>query len=206
MGAESSQVSAATSPTGTERDPTTGPAAHDAATVPVYPGVRAGYGRPAAVAVRSWLEAAWLMLAEGRAYVEDLVGGVAQPQMQQAAKIRLLEQLADVDSRLAGRTPLADAHCLALALEYGMSELADASGEQLAGIFGLHEEFGGDRCMVEPIFVLWERLLDGFPGELPDRLVAQGQRDLLATLRTWASLARAAELDVGLLAPLMKEA
>lgn len=177
-----------------------------AASVPVYPGVLAGHGRALAPSVECWLQVAWLMLAEGRAYIEDLDGGAKQPQMEQAAKIRLLEQLVDIDNRLAGRIPAADAHCLALALEYGMSELADVSGEQLVEIFGLREELGGPSCEVDGVTVLWQRLLDGFPGELPDRLVAQGQRDLLTTLQVWARLARVAGLDVGLLTPLMKEA
>jgi hypothetical protein len=146
------------------------------------------------------------MLAEGRAYVEDLDGGAGQPQMQQAAKLRLLEQLVDIDTRLAGRVAVADAHCLALGLEYGMSELVGATGEQLAQIFGLDEELGGPACRTEDVLVLWERLLDAYPGELPDRLVAQGQRDMLLTLQRWARLARAAGLDVGLLTPFMKDA
>jgi hypothetical protein len=177
-----------------------------AAAVPVYPALRAGHGTDTTRAVRTWLEVAWLMLAEGRAYIEDLEGGAAQPRMRQAAKLRLLEQLADIDNRLAGRVPVADAHCLAVALEYGMRELADASGDELVGIFALDEEFGGDTCGVAEIFVLWRRLLDHYPGELPDRLVAQGHRDLLHTLRTWAALARSAGLDVGLLTPFMKDA
>jgi hypothetical protein len=176
------------------------------ATVPVYPGLRAGHGRPTGPTVEIWLQVAWLMLAEGRAYIEDLEGGTTQPEMQQAAKLRMLEQLVDIDNRLAGRSPVADAHCLALGLEYGMQELVAASGSELADIFGLDEEFGGDTCQVADIFLLWQRLLDGYPGELPDRLVAQGQRDMLRTLQTWAALARSAGLDVGLLTPLLKDA
>lgn len=193
----------------TEQSASSAPSASGAdlaASVPVYPGVRAGHGRAPAPSVECWLQVAWLMLAEGRAYIEDLEGGAEQPQMQQAAKIRLLEQLVDIDNRLAGRVPAADAHCLALALEYGMSELACASGDQLVEIFGLGEELGGPTCDVDGVTVLWQRLLEGFPGELPDRLVAQGQRDMLVTLQVWARLARAAGLDVGLLTPLMKEA
>lgn len=174
--------------------------------VPVYPGLRAGHGKDSADAVTTWLVVAWLMLAEGRAYIEDLEGGVAQPQMQQAAKLRMLEQLADIDNRLAGRAPVADAHCLAVALEYGTHELVDASGPELAEIFGLDEEFGGDTCAVDGIFALWRRLLDDYPGELPDRLVAQGHRDMLRTLQDWAALARSAGLDVGLLTPFLKDA
>lgn len=185
---------------------TGGTAAGPVDDIPLYPGVRAGHGRPAAAAVTVWLQVAWLMLAEGGAYIEDLEGGGQQPQMQQAARIRLLEQLADIDSRLAGRVPAGDAHALALALEYGMTELADISGSRLAEIFGLGETLGGPACDVTAVLALWQRLLDGFPGELPDRLAAQGQRDLLRTLQTWARLARASGLDVGLLAPFMKDA
>ncbi|WP_069768129.1 MULTISPECIES: DUF6031 family protein [unclassified Streptomyces] len=174
--------------------------------VPVLPGVRAGHVLPAAHAVETWIQVAWLMLAEGRAYIEDLEGGAEQPQMRQSARLRLLEQLADIDQRLAGRVPSGDAHCLALALEYGLHELVAASGPELIEIFGLDEEFGADSCRVDDIHVLWERLLAAFPGELPDRLVAQGQRDMLVTLRTWAALARGAGLDVGFLTPFMKDA
>ncbi|MGH3681064.1 MAG: DUF6031 family protein, partial [Natronosporangium sp.] len=73
-------------------------------------------------------------------------------------------------------------------------------------VFELTEELGGDRCAVDGALMLWQRLLAGFPGELPDRLVAQGHRDLLVTLQGWAELARAVGSDVGLLAPLVKDA
>lgn len=171
-----------------------------------FPSVRGGHTMPTPAAVQAWVEAAWLMLAEGRAYIEDLEGGIEQPQMQQAAKLRLLEQLLDIDQRLAGRTPVDDAHCLAVALEYGMNEVVDATGPDLVEVFGLTEEFGGPTCAVDEIHILWERLLNAFPGLLPDRLVADGQRDMLRTLRVWTRLARAAGLDIGFLAPLMKAA
>ncbi|MGL4175032.1 MAG: DUF6031 family protein [Dermatophilaceae bacterium] len=174
--------------------------------ITVFPSVRAGHAMPTQAAAEAWVQAAWLMLAEGRAYIEDLHGGVDQPQMQQAAKLRLVEQLLDVDHRLAGRQPVDDAHCLALALEYGMHEVMDVSGPQLAEVFGLDEEFGGDTCRVQDVYVLWNRLLDGFPGELPDRLVAEGQRDMLCTMQVWARLAREAGLDIGFLASSIKAA
>ncbi|MGW7051076.1 DUF6031 family protein [Streptomyces sp. NPDC054887] len=182
------------------------PASRTAGEMTAFPSVRAGHVMAGPQAVEIWVQTAWLMLAEGRAYIEDLEGGAEQPQMQQAAKLRFLEQLLDIDQRLAGRAAVDDAHCLAVALEYGMREVVDATGPELAEVFGLHEEFGGDSCAVGEIYVLWERLLDAFPGELPDRLVAEGQRDMLRTLRVWARLARAAGLDIGFLAPFMKAA
>ncbi|WP_217623641.1 DUF6031 family protein [Streptomyces sp. TRM64462] len=190
-----------------ERTMTTeGPGLPLAETLVPFPSVRAGHAMAGPRAVEAWVQAAWLMLAEGRAYAEDLEGGAEQPQMQQAAKLRFLEQLLDIDQRLAGRAPVDDAHCLAVALEYGTREVVDATGAQLAEVFGLHEEFGGAECGVDDVLALWERLLEAFPGELPDRLVAEGQRDMLRTLRTWAGLARAAGLDIGFLAPFMKAA
>ncbi|NDZ78898.1 hypothetical protein G3I19_10240 [Streptomyces sp. SID10853] len=174
--------------------------------LPAFPSVTTGHAMPSAQGVAAWVQAAWLMLAEGRAYVEDLEGGEEQPQMQQAVKLRFLEQLLDIDLRLAGRVPVDDAHCLAVALEYGMTEVLGASGTDLVEVFGLEEEFGGDECQVGSVYPLWERLLAAFPGELPDRLVAEGQRDMLLTLRTWAELARRAGLDIGFLAPFMKAA
>jgi hypothetical protein len=179
--------------------------AQAAADITVYPALRAGYGRPGASCAELWIQVAWLMLAEGRAYAEDLAASDAEPAMSQVAKLRLLEQLTDIDSRLAGRVPAADPHCLALALEYGLHELMDASGDDLAAVFALTEEFGGDRSTTAGVFTLWKRLLDRFPGELPDRLVAQGQRDLLVTVRRWGQLAESVGLDIGLLAPFMKD-
>jgi hypothetical protein len=178
----------------------------DVSSLRMYPGVLAGHGRPPHQAITAWLQVAWLMLAEGRAYAEDLVGGQQQPQMQQAARLRFLEQLADVDNRLAGRVPVADGHCLAVALEHGLSELAVLTPDDVVDVFGLDEEFGGLTCDVSDSLALWQRLEAEFPGELPDRLVAQGQRDMLLTLRTWAALARSVGLDVGLLTPLLKDA
>lgn len=177
-----------------------------AAQVSVYPCLRAGHALATVPAVQVWLTVGWLMIAEGRAYLEDLEGATDQPQTRQAVKLRLLEQLVDIDQRLAGRVPAHDAHCLALGLEYGMHSLIEASGDQLVELFGLDEEFGGDTSRTAAITILWERLLQDFPGELPDRLVAQGQRDMLLTFRRWAALARTHGLDVGLLTRFIKDA
>jgi hypothetical protein len=177
-----------------------------AAAIPVYPVLGTGHALTPDAAVEMWLQVGWLMLAEGRAYIEDLEGAEEQPQTQQAVKLRLLEQLSDIDQRLAGRIPAADAHCLALALEYGVHSLMEASGEKLVEVFGLEEEFGGEDSATGAVMQLWERLVDGFPGELPDRLVAQGQRDMLVTFRGWARLGRSVGLDVALLTRFIKEA
>jgi len=172
----------------------------------LFPEIQAGLPRDEKSSVEQWVIVAWLMAAEGRAYAEDLRGGGAQPQMQQAAKLRLLEVLSDVDTRLSGRRAPADPHCLALALEYGLHHLIDASGTELIDVFGLGEEFGGESCEVAGVLSLWESLVRAFPGVLPDRLVAQGQRDMLRTFRTWADLCRSVGLDVGLLGRYLKDA
>lgn len=172
----------------------------------LFPGVRAGRALPPETAVRAWATAAWLMSVDGRAYVEDLDGGVEQPQLRQVVKLRLLELLYELDTRLTGAEPAGDGHLLALSLEYGLSEVCRATGPELAELFTLDEEFGGDDVDDRAVRELWEGLFDAFPGRVPDPLVASGQSEVIRALRNWSKLCSAAGTDAAFLEPFLKDA
>ncbi|MFJ8332021.1 DUF6031 family protein [Streptomyces sp. NPDC094437] len=172
----------------------------------LYPGVRAGRGLPPEAAVQAWATVAWLMSVDGRAYVEDLDGGVDQPQLRQIVKLRLLELLSEMDTRLTGAEPAGEGHQLALALEYGLHEVCHASGAELAQLFALDEEFGGEEADESGVRALWEGLCEAFPGTIPDPLVASGQSEVLRALRDWSKLCTAAGTDAAFLEPFLKDA
>ncbi|MEV0174399.1 DUF6031 family protein [Streptomyces sp. NPDC050803] len=175
------------------------------AAVRLFPSARSGRGLPAAQAVEAWATAAWLLAVEGRAYLEDLEGGADQPLLRRAVRIKLLELLYDIDTRLAGAVPVAEEHQLALALEYGLHDLAGLDGDRLAEVFALAADDEGDTGdgLVPQ---LWERLCAAFPGELPDPLQASGQREILRALRNWSKLCTAAGTDAAFLEPFLKDA
>ena len=172
----------------------------------LFPGVRAGRGLPPEAAVRAWATVAWLMSVDGRAYVEDLDGGVEQPQLRQVVKLRLLELLSEMDTRLTGAEPAAEGHQLALALEYGLHEVCQATGPELAQLFALEQEFGGEDTDDAGVRELWDGLCEAFPGQIPDPLVASGQSEVLRALRDWSKLCTAAGTDAAFLEPFLKDA
>lgn len=172
----------------------------------LFPGVRAGRGLPPETAVRAWATTAWLMSVDGRAYVEDLDGGADQPQLRQVVKLRLLELLSEIDTRLTGAEPAGEGHQLALALEYGLHEVCSASGPELAQLFDLDQEFGGDLADDAGVRDLWNALCEAFPGQIPDPLVASGQSEVLRALRDWSKLCTAAGTDAAFLEPFLKDA
>lgn len=172
---------------------------------PVFPSARSGRGLPAAVAVEAWATAAWLLAVEGRAYLEDLEGAADQPQLRQVVRLRLLELLLHIDYRLSGAVAPGEAHQLALALEYGLHEVAVLSGPQLVELFASdRESCDGDGH--DAVTGLWDDLCAAFPGELPDPLRASGQREILRALRAWSKLGAAAGTDVAFLEPFLKDA
>jgi hypothetical protein len=168
--------------------------------------LRAGRALPAGAAVRAWTTVGWLLSVEVRAYLEDLDGGIGQPEMRRVVLLRMLEQLVDIDARLGGRPEPGGDHLLALAWEYGLRDILDADGDTVADIFGLRDPFGAPEPAVAAVRALVEHLLDRFPGELPDPLVPDGQRQILHALRSWSKLAVAAGLDASFLEPLLKDA
>ncbi|MFF8642017.1 DUF6031 family protein [Streptomyces sp. NPDC015345] len=177
--------------------------------VRLFPSARSGRGLPAARAVEAWATAAWLLAVEGRAYLEDLEGGTDQPQLRRVVRVKLLELLLDIDTRLSGAVPVAEEHQLALALEYGLHDLADLEGPSLIEVFALADDADHADAAAPgdgEVPRLWERLCAEFPGELPDPLQASGQREILRALRNWSKLCTAAGTDAAFLEPFLKDA
>jgi hypothetical protein len=171
----------------------------------LYPTARGGRGLPGHRAVEAWATAAWSLSVEGRAFLEDLDGGGDQPELRQMVRIRLLELLIDVDTALAGWAPVEEGHQLALALEYGLGNLAVLDGPELITVFAL-DQATGDQAEDAGVRALWDRLCQEFPGELPNPLLASGQRQILQALRSWSKLCAAVGADAGFLEPLLKNA
>ncbi|WP_055480121.1 DUF6031 family protein [Sphaerimonospora mesophila] len=172
--------------------------------VRLFPSARSGRGLPGAQAVEAWATAAWLLAVEGRAYLEDLEGGADQPLLRRVVRIKLLELLYDIDTRLSGTVTIAEEHRLALALEYGLHDLASLDGESLVEVFALAPDDPDHADGLVP--QLWERLCAAFPGELPDPLKASGQREILRALRNWSKLCTAAGTEAAFLEPFLKDA
>ncbi|MBT0773329.1 hypothetical protein KIH74_30570 [Kineosporia sp. J2-2] len=172
-------------------------------TVRLFPSARSGRGLPAASAVEAWATAAWLLAVEGRAYLEDLEGGADQPLLRRVVRVKLLELLYDIDTRLAGCLPVAEEHQLALALTYGLHDVAGLEGADLVEVFALAADDDETDGLVPQ---LWDRLCAAFPGDLPDPLQAGGQREILRALRHWSRMCAAAGTDAGFLEPFLKDA
>ena len=171
-----------------------------------YPRARGGSTRDAAAAAEAWTTVAWLLAVEGRAYLEDIEGGVEQPQMRVVVKLRLLELLADLDARLAGSRPPAEDHLLALALEYGLVEAIRLDGAQLIECVDLRDSLLDDQGTDEGIRRLFQALLDDFPGRLPNPLVPAGQGEVLRAMRTWSKLGAELGIDISYLRGFMEDA
>jgi hypothetical protein len=154
----------------------------------LLPEVDAGYARPLRAGAEDWVAVAWLLSAELRALLEDFEGGLDQPELRRVVELRMLEVLLDVDARMLGLVPPGTAHTLALALEYGMRAVLQADGEDLLALSGLDQ--GLDR-LAEPsgaLARLGARLVEEFPGPLPDRLVAESEGHIRECMTLWAGL------------------
>jgi len=174
--------------------------------VDVLPVLRRPLAREARTAVEAWATVAWLLAVEGRALVEDIEGGVEQPAMQHVAAVKLLELLADVDARLSASAPVAEVHLLAVALEHGMPAVLDATGDELVELFGVADGLDGGDPGPDAVTRLFDRIADGFPGDVPNPLLADGQGPVLRALRSWGKLANAAAIDASFLEPFLKDA
>lgn len=171
-----------------------------------YPRAWGGRARDPVAVVEAWTTVAWLLAVEGRAYLEDIEGGGRQPQMLAVVKLRMLELLADLDARLAGSCPPAEDHLLALALEYGVDEMIRLDGPQLLECLDLRDGLLDEHGDPEGIRRLFQRLLDDFPGELPNPLVPAGQGEVLAAMQTWSRLGAELGIDISHLRGFMEDA
>ncbi|HEV2371164.1 MAG TPA: DUF6031 family protein [Streptosporangiaceae bacterium] len=171
-----------------------------------FPSARSGRGLAPEHAVRAWSTAAWLLAVEGRAYLEDMAGGVDQPELRWIVRLRLAELLLDIDLLLGGYAAIQDGHQLAMALEYGLHTVAEVDGPRLVSLFALGGGPGGPAHGDGAVPQLWEELCAAFPGRLPNPLLASGQREILRALRYWSKLCTAAGTDAAFLEPFLKDA
>jgi hypothetical protein len=171
-----------------------------------WPRLLAGRTRTGQEAVEAWVTAAWLLAVEGRALIEDLEGGREQPALRRAVKLRLVELICQVDAHLAREAPPDDLHALALALEYGFGQVVQADGPQVLEWFQLDEDLEGAGAATDRVVALWGRLVDEFPGRLPDPLLSEGQGQMLRALRGWSKLAARTGVDAAFLKPFLQDA
>lgn len=170
------------------------------------PGLAAGWARTGGQAVEDWVTVGWLLAVEGRAFIEDLHGGTEQPELQFGVALRLLELLAEVDARLAAARPVDTVHGLAVALEFGLREVATMAPADVAETFGVSSGLRPEVGCTEAIDTFWDALLDAFPGHVPDPLLPSGQGEMIRALRNWSKAATAVGRDAGFLEPFLKDA
>ena len=172
----------------------------------LFPRLATGEVRPAAERVQAWAMAAWLAGVELRAFIEDLQGGDMQPELRQVVKFRCLELIAVIDALLRGVPRPAGEHALALALEYGLSEVVIADGPGLIEALELDEPLGEATASIDGVEAFFDALVSAFPGQLPNPLEPQGQGETIRALQLWSKLCDRTGTDAKFLKPLLEEA
>jgi hypothetical protein len=172
-----------------------------AARISWFPNLSAGLPAPAASHAEALINAAWKLAVDGRALIEDFEGGADEPALVGVLKLKLIELIIEIDLNLRGVPGLNEDHLLPLALQRGLSEVALLDGAALVAAI----DFGADlQRPDEHIGELWDRLLEAFPGEVPNPLLADGQGPLLRALRNWSKLCRVGQVDDAFLTKLIK--
>ncbi len=180
-----------------------------------FPRLIAGYLHPAAAQAETLASVAWLVMTEMHAYLEDLEGAVDTPDVVDVLRVKLAELLADLDCRLSGSSTQDELHQLPLLLEYGLTQVAYSSGEDVAHWMG----FGARSAPSQPagarsnsfdasdarrLIDVFTAMLSTFPGTLFNPLLPGTQGQVLRTLRAWDKMCRLAGRDAAFLIPLMK--
>jgi hypothetical protein len=169
-----------------------------------FPRLRAGLGRAPGAEVQALCVAAFKLAVDGRAFIEDIEGAAEQPELLAVLRWRFADFLGELDLILRGTAPVDDWHHAALALEYGLSEVADLDGPTLASCCGLGDIGQGSES-ASSILAFWDGLLASFPGQLPDPLKPSGQGELLRALRNWNKLCVATQTPADFLQSLLQE-
>ncbi|WP_227270856.1 DUF6031 family protein [Roseobacter weihaiensis] len=147
------------------------------------------------------IAAAWLLLIDGNALLEDFEGAAGEADLTEVLKLRLAELFVEIDLTLDGANDVDELHFLPLALDFGLHTLGHLDGDKLIALL----QFGADESDPHArLLPIWENILDAFPGEVPNPLLADGQGDVLRALQNWSRLCRAAEVDDSFLAPLVQ--
>lgn len=174
---------------------------------PVVPGVRwfprlaAGYRFHAGDHVTSTISAAWLLMTELRAYIEDLAGARDVPDAAALIKIKIAELLLQVDAVLGRAAVPPEMHRLPLLMAYGLGEVAAMDGPSATRLLGL--DVPTDANEVDRLIDVLEALLAAFPSDLVDALQPENQGHVLRFLRSANKACGHVGCDAGFLAPLM---
>ena len=164
----------------------------------VLPRLHQGAGR--IPDLEGWLASSWLLAVELSSLVQDVEGRNIDPSLVEAVKLRMVEVLLQVEERMTGQVETKGIHALPQALESGFREILHLPADAIPAAFSLGTP---DATRLHR---LWRGLLDAFPGELPDTVVASGQGAVLRALRDWSKVSEAAGIDSSFLTPLLMDA
>jgi hypothetical protein len=166
-----------------------------------FPRISAGYRFAAGDHVTSTISAAWLLMTELRAYIEDLAGARDIPDAAALVKIKIAELLLQVDAVLGRVAVPHEMHRLPLLMGYGLSDVAAMDGPTATRLLGLDTPTDG--AEVDRLIAVLEELLAAFPSDLVDALQPENQGHVLRFLRSANKACERVGCDAGFLAPLM---
>ncbi|WAC71666.1 DUF6031 family protein [Roseateles sp. SL47] len=175
---------------------------HDQPPVRWFPRLNAGYLQPAQSQVRSTITAAWLLMTELYAYLEDLEGARGRPEVGGLVRIKLAELLLQVDCVLSGARLPDELHRLPMLMAYGLGDVAALDGPAVIERLGLRRPMDDAECAF--LTRQMHDLIDAFPLHLVDGLKPEHQSHLLRFLRSANKACGQVGCDAGFLAPLMR--
>lgn len=166
-----------------------------------FPRIDAGYRFAAGDHVTSTISAAWLLMTELRAYIEDLAGARDIPDAAALVKIKIAELLLQVDAVLGRAAVPQEMHRLPLIMAHGLGDVAAMDGPTAIRVLGL--DVPTDGAEVDRLTGVLEELLAAFPSDLVDALQPENQGHVLRFLRSANKACERVGCDAGFLAPLM---
>ena len=167
----------------------------------LFPYIKHGWVFNSKESIKSYITAIWKLTIDGRALLEDIQGGRQQPPLQQVLVIRFFELLYELETDLC-QQDIDAIHFYSLFLENGVSFICNLTPEraEAAGLFD--SDIVNATNNVEAI---WESLLNTYPANIPNPLLAEQQFETLKLLRLWDKVCRAYDIDVLFLKKLMSE-
>lgn len=167
-----------------------------------FPRLTGGVGVEGNSMARAIVSSAWLVMSELYAYLEDLEGAMDAPDASVLIKVKIAELLVQIDCTLGRTAVLDEEHRLPWLLEYGLCEVINLPGADMARLLGLFA--ANDATEIRRVSQLIRDLIAAFPGELVDSLQAHNQGRVLRFLRSSDKACTALGCDASFLVPLMK--
>ncbi|RQP21747.1 DUF6031 family protein [Piscinibacter terrae] len=167
-----------------------------------FPRLGAGYQFRSTTHVKAIVTAAWLLMTELYAYLEDLEGAREQSEVAALVRVKIAELLLQVDCVLCGADLPDEMHRLPLLMQYGLGDVAALDGPAAIEALGLDRVM--DAAEVQRLTDTMTALIRAFPLELVDALKPENQGRLLRFLRFANKACEKVGCDAGFLAPLMR--